>query len=69
MQNDYSNEEILGAIEADFDFHQYPTLFTLEQIALGDKWLREAALKLLADGGFHRFESELVNSLDNQQGH
>lgn len=51
MQDAY-NTQLLSAIEADFDYHLYPTTFTLEQIRLGDTWLRDAALAVLADSGF-----------------
>jgi hypothetical protein len=52
MQNQFDYSRLLEAIEHDLDYHQYPSSFTLEQIRLGDKWLREAALAVLADAGF-----------------
>jgi hypothetical protein len=67
MPNDYSNEEILDAIEADFDFHQYPTQFTLARLIEADQWLKDAALAVLASGGFHPSGSELSNSQNIQQ--
>jgi len=58
MQHEY-NTEVLSAIEADFDYHQFPTNFTLEQIRLGDQWLKDAAFALLAASGFHPSVNEL----------
>lgn len=51
--HDYNDEETLELIKADFDFHLYPSQFTLAQLAQSEAWLRDAALAYLAEGGFH----------------
>lgn len=66
MQHE-DNTERLSAIESDFDYHQFPTNFTLEQIRLGDQWLKYAALALLADSGFYPSVNEL-QQLDSKNG-
>lgn len=67
MRDRNPSKEILDLIEADFDFHQYPTQFTLAQLIAADQWLKEAALAVLASGGFHPSGSELATSPDAQQ--
>ena len=67
MPDNYTNEEILDAIETDFDFHQYPTQFTQARLIEADQWLKEAALAVLASGGFHPSGPELINSQNTQQ--
>lgn len=67
MPDRYTNDEILDAIEADFDFHQYPTQFTLARLIEAHQWLKEAALEVLANGGFYPSGSELSSGQNIQQ--